>query len=253
MRSHSDILDHVYYLFLVSLNFREDSKKSDEITGLAVLVPEVGSTWCLCESGACGPTFTFPEITTGLVFFTHRLNHLQVLEICKAVLKEYLLELCRAGCCCLCSGFTAIFVSGPIERGVFVESGHNDREANMLGPLMTGHCDSDCDRTSPKRIKRREVLTAGKARREWCKFQREQNAVVNKNPQFIAGIAGAISFRARWSYTKAALQLLADCVKDAQAQQTQQAQARPRVGRILHNKCCRERICGAMLNTAGNA
>lgn len=55
---------------------------------------EVGATWCLCESGACGPSFTFPEIS---------------------------------------KGFTAIFVSGPVERGVFVESSHNDREANMWG------------------------------------------------------------------------------------------------------------------------
>ena len=29
------------------------------------------------------------------------------------------------------TGFTAIFVSGPLERGIFVESSHNDREANM--------------------------------------------------------------------------------------------------------------------------
>ncbi|CAJ1329570.1 unnamed protein product [Effrenium voratum] len=55
---------------------------------------EVGSTWCLCESGACGPSFTFPEINTG---------------------------------------FSAIYVAGPIERGLFVESSHNEREANMWG------------------------------------------------------------------------------------------------------------------------
>lgn len=62
-------------------------------------------------------------------------------------------------------------------------------------------------------------------------FQREQDAVENKHPEFIAGIAGIAG--ARWSYTKAALQLLADCVKDAQAQQ---AQAWPRVGRISASK-----------------
>mmetsp|Transcript_40657 Transcript_40657/g.83085 ORF Transcript_40657/g.83085 Transcript_40657/m.83085 type:complete len:463 (-) Transcript_40657:132-1520(-) len=101
----------------------KDSKRTWTETLARLKRKEVGSTWCLCESGACGPTFTFPEITTG---------------------------------------FTAIFVSGPIERGVFLESGHNDREANM------------------------------------------------------------------WSYTKAALQLLADCVKDAQAQQAQQAQEMPK-------------------------
>jgi hypothetical protein len=73
-----------------------------------------------------------------------------------------------------------------------------------------------------------------------------KDAVENKHPEFIAGIAGAnagaIAFRSRWSYTKAALQLLADCVKDAQAQQAQQAQpaqqaqAWPRVGRISASK-----------------
>jgi len=53
---------------------------------------EVGATWCISESGACGPTFNYPDVTTG---------------------------------------FTTIFVSGPVERGIFVESPHNDREENM--------------------------------------------------------------------------------------------------------------------------
>jgi len=53
---------------------------------------EVGATWCVSESGACGPTFNFPDISCG---------------------------------------FTAIFVSGPIEKAVFVESTHADREQNM--------------------------------------------------------------------------------------------------------------------------
>jgi len=72
----------------------KDSKRTWTETLARLKRQEVGSTWCLCESGACGPTFNFPDVT---------------------------------------SGFTAIFVSGPIERGVFVESGHNDREANMWG------------------------------------------------------------------------------------------------------------------------
>ena len=55
---------------------------------------EVGATWCICESGACGPTFTFPDVT---------------------------------------QGFTAIFVSGPVEKGLFVESETNEREDNMWG------------------------------------------------------------------------------------------------------------------------
>ena len=55
---------------------------------------EVGSTWCICESGACGPTFTYPDVT---------------------------------------KGFTAIFVSGPVEKGLFVESETNEREENMWG------------------------------------------------------------------------------------------------------------------------
>ena len=101
-------------------------------------------------------------------FFTkHLLNRLRFFS--------WDLQFLWSGPCCLCSGFTAIFVSGPIERGVFLESGHNDREANMPRPSVTGQCDRNCDRTSPKRS---EVLTAtlygGKTRREWCEFQREK-------------------------------------------------------------------------------
>eukprot|EP00929_Paragymnodinium_shiwhaense_P032574 TRINITY_DN18029_c1_g1_i1.p1 TRINITY_DN18029_c1_g1~~TRINITY_DN18029_c1_g1_i1.p1 ORF type:complete len:500 (+),score=61.87 TRINITY_DN18029_c1_g1_i1:101-1501(+) len=55
---------------------------------------EVGATWCICESGACGPTFTYEGIS---------------------------------------NGFTAIYVSGPVEKGIFVESDHNKREENMWG------------------------------------------------------------------------------------------------------------------------
>ena len=83
VRSHSDIMWHSWYFLIIFVLFcfwYETSWKSSnkpglcrhQTTGLAVLVPEVGSTWCLCESGACGPTFTFPEITTGPVF--HRLQ-----------------------------------------------------------------------------------------------------------------------------------------------------------------------------------
>jgi 8-oxo-dGTP pyrophosphatase MutT (NUDIX family) len=53
---------------------------------------ETGATWCISESGACGPTFNYPDLSLG---------------------------------------FTAVFVSGPIERGVFIESPHADREQNM--------------------------------------------------------------------------------------------------------------------------
>merc|ERR1712232_905332 len=53
---------------------------------------EVGATWCITESGACGPTFNFVDVT---------------------------------------AGFTSIFVSGPVEKGVFIESHHNNREENM--------------------------------------------------------------------------------------------------------------------------
>jgi len=53
---------------------------------------EVGACWCISESGACGPTFNIPDVTTG---------------------------------------FVSIFVSGPVERGVFAESPHNKREENM--------------------------------------------------------------------------------------------------------------------------
>jgi len=52
------------------------------------------TTWCLSESGACGPTFNYPDINTG---------------------------------------FCSIFVSGPIERGIVVQSPHNNREENMWG------------------------------------------------------------------------------------------------------------------------
>jgi len=53
---------------------------------------EVGATWCISENGACGPTFNYDDVKTG---------------------------------------FTAIFVSGPVERGILVESPHADREENM--------------------------------------------------------------------------------------------------------------------------
>lgn len=53
---------------------------------------EVGATWCICEAGACGPTFNYSDVT---------------------------------------AGFTAIFVTGPVERGILVQSDSTDREANM--------------------------------------------------------------------------------------------------------------------------
>lgn len=53
---------------------------------------ETGATWCVAESGACGPTFHFPELS---------------------------------------AGFTAVFISGPIERGVLFRSEHAERESNM--------------------------------------------------------------------------------------------------------------------------
>ena len=53
---------------------------------------ETGATWCVCENGACGPTFAYDD---------------------------------------LAAGFTAIFVSGPIERGLLVRSPHARREDNM--------------------------------------------------------------------------------------------------------------------------
>lgn len=54
---------------------------------------EVGATWCVCENGACGPTFPYADVD---------------------------------------AGFTAIFVSGPVERGVLVRSvATYSREENM--------------------------------------------------------------------------------------------------------------------------
>jgi len=53
---------------------------------------EVGCTWSICESGACGPTFNYPDVKTG---------------------------------------FTSIYVAGPVEKGIFVEADSNDREGNM--------------------------------------------------------------------------------------------------------------------------
>lgn len=70
----------------------KESKKAWTSSLARVKRDEVGATWCVTESGACGPTFNFPDISCG---------------------------------------FTAVFVSGPIERGVFVESTHADREQNM--------------------------------------------------------------------------------------------------------------------------
>eukprot|EP00746_Dinoflagellata_sp_MGD_P016911 gnl/MRDRNA2_/MRDRNA2_138510_c0_seq1.p1 gnl/MRDRNA2_/MRDRNA2_138510_c0~~gnl/MRDRNA2_/MRDRNA2_138510_c0_seq1.p1 ORF type:complete len:515 (-),score=93.73 gnl/MRDRNA2_/MRDRNA2_138510_c0_seq1:84-1628(-) len=72
-------------------------KESKKMTVLAVarhMREAVGTAWCIAESGACGPTFNFSGID---------------------------------------SGFTAICVSGPVERVVFVESSNSDRERNMWG------------------------------------------------------------------------------------------------------------------------
>ena len=55
---------------------------------------ETGATWCIAENGACGPGFAYPDIS---------------------------------------SGFSAIFVSGPVEKGILVRSGHAQREENMWG------------------------------------------------------------------------------------------------------------------------
>lgn len=55
---------------------------------------ETGATWCVAESGACGPTFLH--------------DGLQV-------------------------GFTALFIAGPVERGLLVHSTHAERESNMWG------------------------------------------------------------------------------------------------------------------------
>ena len=55
---------------------------------------EVGATWCVCENGATGPTFAYPDLE---------------------------------------SGFTAVFISGPVERGVLIRSPHGRREENMWG------------------------------------------------------------------------------------------------------------------------
>lgn len=52
---------------------------------------ETGATWCVAESGACGPTFH------------HAMG----------------------------AGFSAVFISGPVERGVLFRSAHAQREPNM--------------------------------------------------------------------------------------------------------------------------
>lgn len=77
---------------------------------------EVGATWCICESGACGPTFNHSDMT---------------------------------------AGFTAIFVTGPVERGILVQSDSNDREANMwiftkAALDLLAACVKDASATSPE-------------------------------------------------------------------------------------------------------
>mmetsp|Transcript_125100 Transcript_125100/g.348106 ORF Transcript_125100/g.348106 Transcript_125100/m.348106 type:complete len:478 (+) Transcript_125100:106-1539(+) len=70
------------------------SKRTATLAVARQMRAAVGATWCVAESGACGPTFSFPGI-----------EH----------------------------GFTAICVSGPLERAAWVASSHADREANMWG------------------------------------------------------------------------------------------------------------------------
>lgn len=53
---------------------------------------ETGATWCVAESGACGPTFAHDGLH---------------------------------------AGFTALFIAGPVERGLLVRSSHAEREGNM--------------------------------------------------------------------------------------------------------------------------
>eukprot|EP00038_Savillea_parva_P006737 m.165538 g.165538 ORF g.165538 m.165538 type:complete len:467 (+) comp12576_c0_seq1:214-1614(+) len=63
-------------------------------SGLATAMHDVipAATWCVSESGACGPTFTVPDLTTG---------------------------------------FTVIGVSGPVSKGWIIKAASADRERNM--------------------------------------------------------------------------------------------------------------------------
>ena len=71
------------------------ASKQERVAALARRkLVETGATWCVSENGACGPTFSYPDIA---------------------------------------SGFSAIFVSGPVERGILVRSPHARREENMWG------------------------------------------------------------------------------------------------------------------------
>jgi len=63
------------------------------------MIGEIGATWCLSESGACGPTFNYPDVTTG---------------------------------------FTSVFVTGPVEKGIMIDSPHCNREANMWSFAKAG-------------------------------------------------------------------------------------------------------------------
>ena len=69
-----------------------ESKKVWTLNVARKMRAAVGSTWAVSESGACGPTFKFNDI-----------EH----------------------------GFSAICVSGPIERCILVRAGHAEREPNM--------------------------------------------------------------------------------------------------------------------------
>ena len=69
-----------------------ESKKAFTAYTARRLREKVGATWCVSEGGATGPTFRYEGIT---------------------------------------KGFTAVFVAGPIERGVIFESTHAQREQNM--------------------------------------------------------------------------------------------------------------------------
>jgi len=77
----------------------KESKNSWNLRVARHMIDEVGATWCLSESGACGPTFNYPDVT---------------------------------------SGFTSVFVTGPVEKGIMVESPHCDREANMWSFTKAG-------------------------------------------------------------------------------------------------------------------
>ena len=106
-------------------------------------------------------------------------------------------------------GFSAVFVTGPVERGIIVESPHNRREENMCFVCYVEHTSSPnhmtlgcVNKAAPHELfvirpipSKGVLLVRRLPLAAWGSSSREENM---------------------WAFAKAALDLLAECVREAE-------------------------------------